>query len=273
MPPWTQHVDIHCERLSPDAGAEPVNMYSTIIYLVAAYLAYRSGKAKNTLDRSTKLLLWTMVLITICGFIFHRYANVWSMYLDSIPMYTFQIGFVYLYSSFIARNKPKPHVTATIITIGFVVLNFLVSWFPGSGLNGAETFIPILLFLVMFAYYHNHNIRKNTAILWLSVIAWIIAFFLKSIDIEACDYQRFGTHSLWHVSSAAAMLFAVIGLLTTKEDGRHLRSKKIKGHYEFKKIEEVESLNPHDVVNFDEPTVAISRPSAAKMQESTKPKK
>ncbi len=298
MPPWTQHVDVHCERHTKEAGPEtvmfggeeiivntaapvnsmfgpePINIYSIAAYLMAAFFAYQFGKNRKILDQSTVGLVQVMGLVAVCGFIFHLQANVWSMYLDSIPIYAFQILFVYSYGSFMARNTPNPQITAIFITVGFVILNLLASLVPYSILNGAATFIPMLIFMVIFAYYHNHNVRRNTAVIWLSVIAWIIAIFMKSIDIEACDYQSFGTHSIWHVTSAAAMLFAIIGLLSTKEDGRHLRSLSVDGHwgiaqsddhkaqyrYKFEKIEAVESLNPHDVVRFEEPTLSITRP-------------
>ena len=273
MPPWAQHVDVHCERLSADANAEPINLYSTAIYLVAAYLAYQFGKRTDTLNQASKRLIWIMALVALCGFIFHRQATAWSMYLDSVPMYAFQITFVYLYSSFMTRNQNKPDLLATFITVGFVALHVLISMLPSSNLDGTASVVPMLIFLAIFAYFHNHNVRRYSTILWLAVISWGIAIFLKYIDIEACDYQRFGTHSLWHVASAAAMLFAVMGVLATKLDGRYMRSKKARGEHDYKKLKAIESLNPHDVIGFDEPTLSLTKPNAAKTPVSTKPKK
>jgi len=160
--PWTQKVDLYCERINQMTTAEPFNLYSSLVFFVSAYYAYQFGKEKNALKGPETSLLICLLLIGFFGSLMHRLSNVWTMYLDTVPIYLFQILFVYFYSGFIARHKPKPHRLAMFITYGFITLQFLATMVPNTVLFGSVIHLPMLIFLLIFAYYHNHNVRKNS---------------------------------------------------------------------------------------------------------------
>ncbi len=248
MTDWNQNLDLYCERITTGLMAEPLNVYSSLLFMVAAFFVWRFAKKNELLRGVEKVLLVLMMLVAIGSSVFHMFANQWSMWADLGPIFAFLILYVFQYGKFIARHDNRPWIKALCMAIIFVGFVALVSVAPINTFNGSTTYLPALLFLVLFAIYHSRKARKKSFAIWLSVIFFFCALAMRSVDLEVCEFQVSGTHYAWHAGAALSMYFAMIGLLATRMDGRHLRSKHIKGLY---KGEKIDTLDPGDVVEFD----------------------
>lgn len=248
MTDWNQNLDLYCERITTGMMAEPLNVYSNVAFLVAAFFAWRFGKKNEVLGPVENLMLVMLVLIFVGSSLFHMFANRWSMIADLAPIFLFQFLFVFQYGKFIARHDDKPAIKASCIAFIFVGFVALFAKLPIDNFNGSVIYLPALLFMVLFAIYHSRKARKNGFAIWLSVIFLFCGLAMRAFDLEVCEFQVSGTHYGWHFFAAAAMYFALRGLLATKMDSRHLRGKHVKGYYQGDKID---TLDPHDVVEFD----------------------
>ena len=248
MTDWNQNLDLYCERITTGLMAEPLNVYSNVAFLIAAFFVWRFGKKNELMGGAETLLVVLMVLVAIGSTLFHMLSNRWSMVADLAPLLLFQSLFVFQYGKYIARHDNHPWIKAFFMVLIYVGSVYLISQSPIETYNGAITFLPALIFLVLFAIYHSRKARKKNFAIWLSVIFFFCALAMRSVDLEVCEFQVSGTHYGWHIGAALSMYFAMIGLLATRMDGRHLRSKHIKGLY---KGEKIDTLDPHDVVEFD----------------------
>lgn len=248
MTDWNQNIDLYCERITTGLMAEPFNVYSNVAFLIAAFLVWRFGKKNQLMGGAETLLVVFMVLVAIGSTLFHMLANRWSMVADLAPILMFQTLFVFQYGKYIARHDHNPWIKALLMAVAYVGCVYLIGQAPIETYNGSVGYLPALIFLVFFAIYHSRKARKKSFAIWLSVIFFFCALAMRSVDLEVCEFQVSGTHYAWHAGAALSMYFAMIGLLATRMDGRHLRSKHIKGLYKGDKID---TLDPHDVVEFD----------------------
>lgn len=245
---WNQNIDLYCERMTSGLMAEPLNVYSNLAFIIAAFFAWRFGKKNQLLGGMETIMLVLMVLVAVGSALFHMLANRWSMIADVVPIFMFQFFFIFQYGKFVARHDNHPWIKASFMVLVFIGSVVLISMAPINNLNGSVTYLPALFFLVFFAIYHSRKARKKSFAIWLSVIFFFCALAMRSVDLEVCEFQVSGTHYVWHIGAALTMYFAMLGLLATRMDGRHLRSKHIKGLHKGNKID---TLDPGDVVEFD----------------------
>jgi len=214
---WFSPIDNYCERIGPGFWAEPVNAVTNIAFLFAAAHAFLVWRKQRRPDWAA---LWLIAIATIVGigsFLFHTFANRWSLLADVLPIA------VFIYSYFLVAMRRFLRLgigTAAAITLGFVVFNvtFERLWlglFPGITLNGSVGYLPALvaLLVVGLACRTRSERLAGRALLWAAaVLAVSLAF--RSIDSMVCPALPLGTHALWHMLNALMLWILMIAALT-----------------------------------------------------------
>lgn len=210
---WFQAVDIYCERTSASFWAEPVNALSNLAFPLAALWAAITAKQRQITAPVVWLLIAMAALIGVGSFLFHTFANGWSEYADTIPIWSFVALFVLT-----AMHRIGGIAPGRLTIIGLIVAAILTVVFLASGegtpsatpdpLNGSGQYAPALIALLIFAgttLWRSHPMRY-----WISAATgtFLISLMFRTIDIATCPGLPIGTHFLWHILNAL-----MVGLL------------------------------------------------------------
>lgn len=205
---WFQPIDSYCERLGPGFWAEPINAVSNGFFLLAAAHALWIWQGKDRADWPALWLITVSAIVGIGSFLFHTFANRWSLLADVLPIAVF----IYSYFLLAMRRYLRLRlVSAIAFTAAFAVFNisFGRMWFsafPGISLNGSVGYLPALmaLFLVGAACRSLGVTQPGRALLWAAFVFFLSLVF-RSIDSAVCSALPLGTHALWHVLNALVL--------------------------------------------------------------------
>ncbi len=207
---WSEPIDLYCERLGPSFWAEPVNAFSNIAFLLAAWAAFVEWRKVGSGDQAILALIVIVAVVGVGSFTFHTVATRGAMMLDVGP-----IGvFIYSYFLFALRRfLALPWMAALVIFIAFVVLSFgLATYVPRTFLNGSAGYFPALAALIVIGWL----IRERPAgrALLIAAAAFIASLFFRVIDLDICGAFPVGTHFLWHILNAVVLYAVLRGALS-----------------------------------------------------------
>jgi len=204
-----ENIDLYCERLGPGIWAEPINAFTNLAFLVAAFAAWRLANQYHLLSVVTRLLIGLMVAIGIGSGLFHTFATSWARVLDVLPILLFQIAYLWIYGSRVIMMRTV-HLTGLVIL--FLIAAYLGRQFPHL-LNGSLIYLPAFMLLLGLGIYHYHHARiEPTLLLWATAI-FSTSLFLRTIDLNICNYLPIGTHLFWHLFNGLLIYLAFRGLL------------------------------------------------------------
>lgn len=217
----------YCERgQDPSLWAEPLNAASNLAFIVAAMMALvillNQPRAARSSDHY--LLVALVFTIGIGSFLFHIYANRWSVLADVLPITIFIL--VYLAFS-LNRFLGVPVGWSVVITIAYAGLGQaasslkcqagLAGAFLGLGaksgqtcLNGSIGYVPALLFLFIVGgllAIRRHSAAKN---LLLAACVLAVSLTFRTIDQAVCTQTviagtKIGTHFVWHILNSVTL--------------------------------------------------------------------
>ncbi|HZH12080.1 MAG TPA: ceramidase domain-containing protein [Microvirga sp.] len=213
---WFEPIDSYCERLDPGFWAEPVNALSNVFFLLAALAAFRVWRRGERPDWPALWLIAVAAAVGIGSFLFHTFANRWSLLADVLPIAAFIYSYVLLAMRRYLRLRIMPAVATTLVfaavNIGFERLWFSV--FPGVTLNGSVSYLPALMALVGvgLACLGQSTGRAGRALLWAGCTFGLSLVF-RSVDSAVCSGLPLGTHALWHMLNALVLWILMITAL------------------------------------------------------------
>jgi hypothetical protein len=199
---WFSPVDSYCERVSTAFWAEPLNALSNGSFLLAAAFAFLRWRRQGGEDWP---VLWLVVVTSVVGigsFLFHTFANRWSLLADVLPIAVFIYSYFLLAQRRYLKLGLPQAIAATVLFVGFNI-SFERLWFalfPGVHLNGSVGYIPALLAMlgVGLACLLTERLAAGRA-LFLAAGTFALSLFFRSIDSAVCSALPLGTHVLWHV--------------------------------------------------------------------------
>lgn len=212
---WFQAVDIYCERTGPAFWAEPVNALSNLSFPAAALWAAIEARRR----RITAPILWILIamaaLIGLGSFLFHSFAQVWSSYADTVPIWAFVAVLTGTAMHVIGGARPGPLAIVGLgLAAAIVVLTLAAD--DGSGgttakpdrFNGSLQYAPAVAALLVFAVLT--RLRRHPAHGWIAAatVVFLISLGFRTIDLAVCQRFPTGTHFLWHLLNGL-----MIGLL------------------------------------------------------------
>lgn len=183
---------------------EPWNAYSSLAFLVPAI--YWLIKLRGQY-RDYQFLMYCIPFLILGGLgstFYHAFrSSVFFLVMDVLPIsiLTLSVGIYFWYKILPQRW----HVLIIIATfLGLRILTF--TYFEGQmGINlsyfvtGVMMFTPGLILLIRTDfYYYQHLI--------LSVILFAIGLSFRKLDTMLGNYFPMGTHWLWHIFTAAAVM-------------------------------------------------------------------
>ncbi|MGJ8692159.1 MAG: ceramidase domain-containing protein [Thalassotalea sp.] len=192
------NIDNYCERIDASFWSEPLNAITNFGFVIAGLFAiYYLSTAKNK-----KFHLWLLAINMICigigSFLFHTFATPWSEAVDKIPIYLFQVIFLWCYCQYALSLK-------SLTTIGFfviyVVLTLLTKQIPFN-INGSEMYLPTIISLLTFGFAYQYKNKKYDYVIMTAGILFILSLTFRTIDDAICSSLPIGTHFLWHLGNA-----------------------------------------------------------------------
>jgi hypothetical protein len=219
MPPsWTTPIDNYCERIGQGFWAEPLNAVTNAAFLAAAALALLEWRKAGGKDHASLWLIAVTAVVGTGSFLFHTFANRWSVLADVIPIA------VFIYSYFLLamrRYLGLARLAAVAATAVFMLVNmsFVRLWlgvFPGVTLNGSVGYVPAALALLgvggLCLRLSAH--QAGIALLWAAGI-FAVSLVLRTVDGVVCTAVPVGTHFLWHVLNAVVLLILMCAAIAS----------------------------------------------------------
>lgn len=216
---WTAAVDIYCERLGPEFWAEPWNALSNLAFILAAFWAWRTARAMGVQSMAISILTALAFCIGIGSFLFHTYAQVWSEFADTIPIWTFVAG--YIVTSMHVMGGVKPGRIAVIAlgvaviiivsTIAFDSPNAVPS--EPSWTNGSEQYLPAVIAMLVLSGLTLR--RRHPLRLWFmaATVTFLVSLGFRTLDVHVCAALPIGTHFIWHILNGAMIALLLQALI------------------------------------------------------------
>jgi hypothetical protein len=212
---WTAPIDLYCERLGTGLWAEPLNAISNAAFLVAAGIGFAAWRRQPLANLPVLVLTLLVAAIGVGSFLFHIFANRWSVLADVIPITVFIYGYLALaLRRFLGFGWPA----AGGILVLFFALNLVLERALSPLLGGSAGYAPALLALA--ATGTALHIRKHPAArpLLAATGIFLVSLTLRTLDVPLCPALPIGTHFLWHILNATTL--AVLLLAATSWNPR-----------------------------------------------------
>ena len=177
---------------------EPVNALSNAAFILAAAAAavhiWRTPEARS--DPVLWGLTVTVAIIGTGSFLFHTFAQFWSLLADVIPISIF----IYWYLGFALRRYLDAGWIVTLSILGiFIGVSFgLDGAVPPHVLNGSVGYLPAAA--ALFAVAGAMALRAHPAALMMAGagLVFLVSLTFRTLDNEVCAAVPIGIHFIWH---------------------------------------------------------------------------
>jgi hypothetical protein len=194
-------MDAYCERVGMGLLAEPLNAFSNLSFLLAAWAAWVLAGRVGALSAGVRALIALGASVGVGSILWHTVPTMLTLVLDIVPILVFIVSFIWLYARHVVGMRP---LFAGASAAAFVLATFLV--FPLAGvLHGALVYTPGLIVKLVLGAYHAREQGVERFTLLAAAGVYLAALFFRTIDNEVCPVLPIGTHFVWHL---------LIGLVT-----------------------------------------------------------
>ena len=194
-------MDDYCERVGMEVLAEPLNAFSNVSFLLAAWAAWVLATRTGALSAGVRALILLGASVGVGSILWHTFPNMLTLILDSVPILIFIMWFIWLYARNVIGMRPPFAVAAAV---AFLVATLLAIPFSGV-LHGAFVYTPGLIVTLVLGVFHARERRAARFALLAAAGVYLAALFFRTIDNEVCSVLPIGTHFVWHL---------LIGLVT-----------------------------------------------------------
>ena len=194
-------IDNYCERTDPSFWSEPANALTNIAFVLASILAWRLLSARG---QRQPYLIYMALLMAVVGtgsFLFHTLATPWSAAADMLPIYLFQLSFLWLYAIKVLRFSPA----AALGLLAVFGLSAAMARNLPVDLNGSQTYLAALLFVVGFAIIHWRRAYPGRRLLIYASAGLTLGLIFRTVDLWVCPWFPLGTHLFWHCLTAVVL--------------------------------------------------------------------
>ncbi len=217
---WTDPIDGYCERVDPTFWSEPINAITNAAFLIAAWVVWRR---MNRMDLPRDGVFWARVLIAnlaVIGagsFLFHTFANGWSMLADVIPIASFVFIYIYVANRFYARLQPPWTWVTLIFVLPFLWLGTLALLAVGPALGASATYGAVALIILIYGILLLRGLPRVGVGLIIGAGLLCLSITSRALDDPMCHVLPMGTHFLWHTLNGIMLGWMIWVFL------RHLR--------------------------------------------------
>ncbi len=194
-------MDAYCERVGMGVLAEPLNAFSNVSFLLAAWAAWVLATRTGAVSAGVRVLIVLGASVGVGSILWHTVPNMLTLILDSVPILVFIMWYVWLYTRNVVGMRPQ----LAAASAGAFLLATLLA-FPFAGvLHGAFVYTPGLIVTLVLGTFHARERGVERFTLLAAAGVYLAALFFRTIDNEVCPVLPIGTHFVWHL---------LIGLVT-----------------------------------------------------------
>ncbi len=220
-------LDIYCERAAAGWWQEPLNTWSSLFFLLAAfagYLVYRRSFAPSSArDRTRLMLCLNLSAIGVASWTFHASGLALFALLDALVLLIFMLRASF---ALLVRGLAFKAWQACGGVVAIFALAPLFSYLPfvGERLQGGNVYFSAILALGLIALGigYRANIKDNADLsrsargLGVAFVVLVGSLTIRSLDLPLCaeglGEWSYGTHFLWHTLNAVALFLLVVFL-------------------------------------------------------------
>ena len=118
----TRSVDVYCERIGPEYWAEPLNAVSNLAFLLASFWGAFEARRRGITHKAIWLLIALAFCIGVGSFLFHTFANTWSGFADTVPIWTFVATYILVSAALIGGAPPGRIAVFVVAAIAVPVI-------------------------------------------------------------------------------------------------------------------------------------------------------
>lgn len=207
-------MDLYCERCGPEFWAEPLNAWSNLSFLIAAFASYRTATRREIFSGEIAVLVSLAAIVGVGSFLFHTFATVWAMWLDVIPILLLQLVFVWVYTR---KQMGCSQPVAWGVMLGLVTLS-LGGLSLRDVLNGSMMYLPAWLLLGVFGFHALTTSQHQPWLLLAATVTLFLALVFRTIDLAVCDAFPYGTHFLWHLFNGLTVFLVIQSLIVNQRN-------------------------------------------------------
>ena len=208
-------LDLYCERMDSGFWAEPVNAFSNIGFVFAAYFCWRMARREQVRDSGIVAITVMIVAIGIGSFLFHTMPSAVTRWLDVAPVFIFQLLYLGLYCR---RIVGLSLAGSGLLLLVFLVTALVASQFPDM-INGSLIYAPASMVVLALGVYHYQGQKIERSLLLAAAGVFLLALVLRSVDNRICMEFELGSHFLWHVLNALVIYLAMRALIMNLSTG------------------------------------------------------
>lgn len=204
---WFEPIRAYCERTDAAFWAEPLNALSNGAFLIAAGAAFMREREGPTRDPAALGLAGLMAVVGIGSFLFHTFANRWSLLADVLPIGVFVDAYFLLAMRRFFGLPVLAAIVATLLFAGFNLglapaLDALTGRSVVESTNGSIAYVPAAL--ALFGVGTGLRVRGDSrpahraagsSILTVGAL-FLLSLTLRTVDVALCSSLPVGTHSL-----------------------------------------------------------------------------
>ncbi len=225
---WFAPIDIYCERTDPSFWAEPWNAVSNAAFILAGLWGFYEAHKRGQMAPIVIALCSLAVSIGIGSFLFHTYANVWSSFADTGPIWSFVALFVLASVNLFSGKRPGAGLIAIVVAVAvFVVVG--PSFVGGDSdlnaaapaeltlLNGSEQYLPAVVALLVFTIIARRRANPFAPYIATALALFAASLTFRTLDMHLCTTLPTGTHALWHSLNGIMIGVLLTGFIRTRQ--------------------------------------------------------
>lgn len=216
---WTAPIDIYCERVGTEYWAEPLNAISNGAFILASIYVLAIWRAESPRDRPALFFAVMIGIIGVGSFLFHTFANQWSVIADVAPIMVMIYGF---FALVLNRYVGLGAIGTILSLVVFFALTYGINTLLTPSLGGSAGYVPALLALVAIGLYLTILGDTFGRTLLTAAAIFFLSLTIRTLDMPVCNALPIGIHYFWHILNAITLAVLVVGVIRTppQRDGR-----------------------------------------------------
>src|SRR5262249_16781793 len=150
---------------------EPINASSNVVFLLAAWSAWRLGVRYGAVSAGLWVLIALSISVGVGSALWHTFATPWALILDVVPILLFQLAFLWLYGRQVAKLHAAPLIALLIAYVGLGLwMREYREW-----LNGGMMYLPSLVLAWAIGLHYYSIGRRERSLLLASAAVFCVA--------------------------------------------------------------------------------------------------
>lgn len=203
---WLQPMDEYCERVDARFWSEPLNALSNAAFIVAALVLFIQWSRRKPSDGIGLLLTLNVFIVGIGSFLYHTFANRWSVMADVIPITVFILFYLVMALHSYLRLR---WWTSLATVIAFLAASHVVSNALEPLIGYTAAYIPALAAIAAVAIAARNRAPDASRGLRMAGAAFALSCLFRAADLPFCAANPAGTHMVWHLLNGLTLYLLV----------------------------------------------------------------